>query len=1055
MEKSKKFSDRLEKRKFLKQFLPTDFQLKFIQNKNQSKWYFEGELLKRRTSLIEEDKLFFKILQSLEDKKFLDNIKVFKEKLKKERLKIISNLNEYLTLVNIVFKLFKYSNFASAAKIALSLNELTLAKDIFEKALKENSLDASQIALDLANYDSNLIKYLIKSLFKGEHYETAAKLALMINKVVLAKHLIIQAIDERQYTALEESVNLVIEYFGNNDETFTQEVIDLLFKKGRPDYVGKLALALGDFDLTKQALDECFRRGFFDEVTKLASALVNYSFKKINNFYLFNQRLKIVENMIDVLLQSGKLKQAGELALVLNKFDLTKEIIDQCLQQNYFESAFKLALQIIDKDPKYVQHINNVLLNKDRSLAAKLSLALGKIDLAEQIVLDYLNKGTSSFEFVFNLAKNLIYQRPQIVKTIATVFYQHNYLNWAAELAINLNDDQLIEKIKKQAFLTNDFKTLSKIGQYLSRSFKLLPENQRLIQGLEKLKTNLTLDEKIFCLKMIIFLYKNIEELSTYFGKYLELKNFAEKINERFEAGKKWEKVEDFFNFYSMVIAELLFLNFDLASQMLKNYFARSLFVAQSYLEFFQPVLEDQLAFEVIKKYSKNHQITWQNFSEILEIAADYLKLNFQNKFYKIMTSKLSDFSNLKKELNYHLLKKMAQMLDIQAKISPIDIGRWKMQYFFNLITHQEILRYDRQNLELFQAVLKATFENRFEDFISNLYQKDKLGKQIAEHNFNVEQEFKKYALDWSQWLNYDKIIEFKVGEGEQLDNKSLMKKFDENLENFEKNIRNINNYANQLISSFKKDLPRLKQYKKKNFAQIDFNDPLWPRSLFSVYFQSLDYLQKKHNFTLPLPVQESFGYLLGSIKAIGLFSKEKIGAKKFIVRLWSRDPRQDIFQGNQTKCCLAVGVKKVVDFDEMLSLHPETIFQYLIDKGINVVEVVDSEIKDVVAQVWLLATLDKDNRPILVADNFEVHPRYVLGSNVNRGIRQAVFTFLKDYAQACGFKKVVLGKVLSNDVETQDLRLITLPPIRKLGGFFKSQPYYLETLGHIEAYEI
>jgi tRNA(Ile)-lysidine synthase TilS/MesJ len=119
------------------------------------------------------------------------------------------------------------------------------------------------------------------------------------------------------------------------------------------------------------------------------------------------------------------------------------------------------------------------------------------------------------------------------------------------------------------------------------------------------------------------------------------------------------------------------------------------------------------------------------------------------------------------------------------------------------------------------------------------------------------------------------------------------------------------------------------------------------------------------------------------------------------------------------------------------------------------VAEIVDPETRDTVAQTWLFVTLDQNQEPVLIADNFDVNGRYPAGNNINRGIRESMFQFLRRYARACGIKKVVLGKVETNDVETGDLRTNELPPIKKLGGYFNSEKYYLETLGATKAYEI
>ena len=66
------------------------------------------------------------------------------------------------------------------------------------------------------------------------------------------------------------------------------------------------------------------------------------------------------------------------------------------------------------------------------------------------------------------------------------------------------------------------------------------------------------------------------------------------------------------------------------------------------------------------------------------------------------------------------------------------------------------------------------------------------------------------------------------------------------------------------------------------------------------------------------------------------LYLSNKKKKKKKRVKLWDRDPRHDIFQGNYTQCCIAVGVKDTPT--RGLTTHdPSTVMQYLSDTGINV----------------------------------------------------------------------------------------------------------------------
>ena len=120
----------------------------------------------------------------------------------------------------------------------------------------------------------------------------------------------------------------------------------------------------------------------------------------------------------------------------------------------------------------------------------------------------------------------------------------------------------------------------------------------------------------------------------------------------------------------------------------------------------------------------------------------------------------------------------------------------------------------------------------------------------------------------------------------------------------------------------------------------------------------------------------------------------------------------------------------------------------------IDVAEIIDPDTNEPIGQCWLFVTLDDNEQPVLVADNFEVNNRYPAGNNVNRGMRQSITNFLNEYAKASGIEKVVLGNVSTNDVETEGMQTIELPSIKKLGGYLNDEEYYLEALNNNKALE-
>jgi len=594
-----------------------------------------------------------------------------------------------------------------------------------------------------------------------------------------------------------------------------------------------------------------------------------------------------------------------------------------------------------------------------------------------------------------------------------------------------------------------------------TRDFK----QQKKIEKIEKIleqKYQLTEEEKVYAYQVIANLLKEKKDLGEfsqqYLPRYLAIKKLARKINNQIEESKKWKNPEEFFNKYNLDIANLQFLDPNLGSQVLKNHIVRGLSFAEAYINVFKPALDNPEIVQSIKKYIKTTKnLDGYNLADLLEIASAYQSLEEVDLLIKTINSKTKNFQELKSKLNQNLLKKVAENLNIKTKISEQELSQWKIKYFGNLVTNQELIEKegDEDNLELYNHTLKAILENRFKEFISDLNQDDEIGQEIAEHNKEVEKEFKEHNINWDKWLNFKEQVIMSIGTRKKQEREALFEQFESRFKQWQEEV---NKSEPRLKASLDKDLARLSQ-KKKEFdpSKINLNDPKWIEQLLPTYVKSLNYLKTKDpNFKLSPEAEESFNHLIETIKSLNQKQeKEKTAKKEFVVKLWDRDPRKDMFQGNQTHCCIAVGVKETPPGGGMATIHPETIFQYLIDKGINVAEIVDPETGDVVAQTWLFVTLDQNNEPVLVADNFEVNSRYPAGNNVNRGIRKSMFEFLKRYAQECNIGKVVLGKVSTNDVETSDLKVVSLPHIGKLGGYFNDDEYYLETLGHTQALEV
>jgi len=1071
---------REEKREELKKILPVDLQLK-IGKKND--WQFEGELVKRRHSEIDEDKIFFEAINIINKQDF-NQLKEIQEETKEKRKEIIIDLENILEIKQVMQKCLDKNWLEAACNIAIALadkdlqltkqvlqkcldkNELYLAHDIaialadkdpeaskqvMQICLNENKLDSARdIAIALADKDPEASKQVMQICLNENKLNSASRItiALADKDPEIAKQVMQICLDKNElYSASEIAIALA-----DKDPEIAKQVMQICLDKNDLHLANGIAIALADKDpqLTKQVLQICLDKNALHSANDIAIALVD-------------KDPQLTKQVLQICLDKNALHSAHDITIALADKDpeTVKQTMQQFLDKNELDLAHDIATALSDKDPKAAKQVMKKCLDKNDLLSARdIAIALADKDpeASKQVMKKCLDK--NDLLSARDIAIALADKDPEASKQVMQICLNENELGLASQIAVKLadKDPKAAKQIMQQFLDKNDLYSARDIAVVLAKNLKLTSETERLLKTINEL-TDYSYGEIIVANLLI-----ENKDLSLfqeeYLPQYLTLKKIAEQVNNNIEESKKWKDPQDFFDKHAENIALLQIIDLNLTTQMFKNHLHRGLSLADSYLTLFQPILDNKEITQSIKQYIDTHNdLNGYNFSDLLEIGTAYDNLNDVNLFKEsIELNKDKNFEQLKSLLNKNLLKKLADSLHLEVEIKDQDLSQWKIKYLSNLITNQELLKKqgDRENIKMANALLKAVLENRFDDFITNINQSDRIGKEIAYHNQQVKKAFNQANINWDNWLHFDQSVILNVNTQKKQDREALFNQFEQRFLNWQSTI---NEYEPRLKSSLNKDLTLLNQKKKEfNPSKIDLHDPLWLEQLLPTYTKSLKYLQSKDpNFTLPSQILESFDHLVETIKTLTTQQQQdQTNSKDFYVQLWDRDPRKDLFQGNYTHCCIAVGVKEAPPgANTYTTHHPETIFQYLIDQGINVAEIVDPETKDVIAQTWLFVSLAENQQPILVADNFEVNNRYPAGHNVNRAIRESMFEFLNQYANSCHISKVVLGKVFTNDIETNDLKSIHLPPINKLGGYFNDDEYYLETLDHTTALDI
>ena len=117
---------------------------------------------------------------------------------------------------------------------------------------------------------------------------------------------------------------------------------------------------------------------------------------------------------------------------------------------------------------------------------------------------------------------------------------------------------------------------------------------------------------------------------------------------------------------------------------------------------------------------------------------------------------------------------------------------------------------------------------------------------------------------------------------------------------------------------------------------------------------------------------------------------KVKANGKDMSIQLWERNPQEDLFMGNKTTCCTAIGTGG----------NGAATPTYLLNKAFNVVHLRDANGNVVgMSRVYMAKT---DGKPTMIMDNIELNKTYVKGMPEEeiKKIRDGFFEYMNGYAQ-------------------------------------------------------
>ena len=669
----------------------------------------------------------------------------------------------------------------------------------------------------------------------------------------------------------------------------------------------------------------------------------------------------------------------------------------------------------------------------------------------------------------------LVPVNPELASQLFEKGLSNNNSNVHREIAQSLGalapaNPELYNQLYEQGLSDDDPEvraaTVGSIKNYLFKNNLLNQKVNKIISG----KTDKTNYSFVFNILSQLISEKNSAQVWQYLDIFNKVKNHLEEINKDLDAVKQVASVEKFFSDNQFELSNLakIFSPKEFGV-FLSTLSSETLLYTKSFLEIADPVCRDQKVCFSLNKYFANNSLRQDEIEKIFETGAQFIKANITEAFISV----IDQGENVQESLDEKLLDIVSQGVGIDSSALPsASLKRWNTPYLAYLGSNNQIIE-DRiksgeKNYENVQALYKKIVEHGFigdfQQFILNTNSGDEIGQDISNHNKNVFAKFKDLGIDSKVWYEYKETQDFLVSKEVKVDN----------TKHYQGVLTERVTVVIDLLSQIKSELsPRqyeplmhiLQGAKHKGLSDITNYEDLKKQYQF-LYGRIVKIKQE-------LPGKEEyFGSLfehLGHLEeVVELFNNENISSTEtkeqgFRIKLWERDPARDLFQGNYTHCCIAVGVKDAPQEGGLYTHDPATVAHFLADAGIQVAEVYDQERKDPIANTWLFVSKDSNGEPILVLDNVEVNNKYK-GVTVNTAIRDNLFAFVKDYAIKCNISKVGIGMVGTNDIEWQSLDKMLVAPVDKVGGYLKDYTstngtragrYYLEaynaqTLGEI-----
>lgn len=336
-------------------------------------------------------------------------------------------------------------------------------------------------------------------------------------------------------------------------------------------------------------------------------------------------------------------------------------------------------------------------------------------------------------------------------------------------------------------------------------------------------------------------------------------------------------------------------------------------------------------------------------------------------------------------------------------------------------IPKEKLMQWDVNHIHLLANEVRSATDTSFKDIlrIANLedfksYILDTSNK-YGLANAKTKDKFKKHGLNYEAWINpnNENNVQFQTKDKNQENLAQIVGQLIEDIEALRQTPAKgfIDKQFAQFINGDKFVIPeeyatsktKLSEFTKNLLKQLD--------NVFKRAQGNLDNPSKATTAQNTLTIKDHLNQRLADIEKMS--SSKSAKTYDLTIKMWDRVPQKDIFQGNYSTCCIAMG-----------GGNGSAMPHYLMNTSFNMIEIVDNKTNNTIGNALCYFVTDKTGKPALMIDNIEIKNSQRPSDEVGAQLRNAITQYAKNLLKEVGASnaKIYMGNSY-NDVPFEDLR--------------------------------